>query len=200
MENCNLSGTKTAENLAKAISSEAQARNRYTFFAETAEEEHLPTLQKIFLTTADEERGHGEIFYKYLSEGLGKTILYPEFLVPVGLSKTENNLAFSAEIEHLEWSELYPEFGRMAEQEGFSEIAESFFKIATIEKRHDERFRYFEQRLKTGSLFSLPREVTWVCINCGLHLKGKSAPKICPACHHPQYYYMTNFDGIYPVN
>lgn len=196
----NLTGTQTAENLAKAFAGESQARTRYLFYSETAKKEGYPTLEDIFLMTADNERGHAEIFFEYLTKGLKKTILQPEVLVPVELGNTAQNLQAASEGENLEWTKLYPAFGKQAEKEGFPEIATSFYKIATIEQRHGERFGYFLEKLKKNMLYSSPREVTWVCTNCGLHIQGKSAPSICPACHHPQSYFMTIFDELYPLD
>lgn len=193
-----LTGTKTATNLAKAFAGECQARTRYLFYAETAGSENYPTIQQIFLETADNERGHAEIFNDYLTTGLEKSVLSPQVLVPVALGDTAQNLCSAAEGEHLEWTSLYPEFGHVAEQEGFCDIAESFYKIASIEKRHDARYSYLLERLNKGMLYQLNFETTWICSNCGLYIKDKSAPDICPACHHPQSFYMTIFDQTYP--
>lgn len=194
-----LTGTKTAENLAKAFAGESQARMKYMFYAEKAKEEGYPVLQKIFLEAADNERGHAETFYDYLTSGFQKITIKPSISVTASLGSTAQNLLAAAEGERGEWSEIYPSFGRDAEKEGFGIIAESFYKIASVEKRHDERFSHMLDRMTKNIMFSLPHETTWVCINCGLHIAGKSAPEICPACRHSQSYFMTVIDQIYPL-
>lgn len=196
----NLTGAKTSENLAKAFAGESQARTRYLFYSEVAKKEGYPTLEQLFLATADNERGHAEIFFEYLTKGLSKTILQPQVLVPVALGSTKQNLQAAAEGEYAEWTNLYPEFARVAQKEGFQDIAISFQDIATIEGRHNERFVYMLEKLNANMLYSSPIEVTWMCTNCGLHIQGKNAPKICPACHHPQSYFKTIFDDLYPLD
>ncbi len=193
-----LTNTQTAINLAKAFVGESQARNRYLFYSDIAKKEGFNTLERIFLETADNERGHAEMFFEYLAEGLGKVKLTPQVSVPVSKEDTSSNLLSAALGEREEWSQLYPEFGKVAEQEGFYKIAESFHQIASIEKRHDLRFTYLLQRFNDSMLFSLPNEATWKCINCGLHIVSKTAPDICPACHHVKTYFMTIFDELYP--
>lgn len=196
----NLAGSKTAQNLAKAFAGECQARTRYLFYSETANSEGYPTLQQIFLETADNERGHAEIFYDYLTSGLKKQTMQTQALVPIALGTTSQNLVAAAEGEHEEWTKLYPSFAREAEQEGFKEIAVSFTKIASVEKRHDARYTYLLERLKRNMLYSLPYESMWICTNCGLYVKGKKAPDICPACHHSQPFYMDINDETYPYD
>ncbi len=184
-----LSCTQTALNLAKAFAGESQARTRYLFYSEIAKAEGYPTLEEIFLITADNERGHAETFFDYLTEGLPATTLEPPVLVPIGKKTTAENLTYASQGEHEEWSLLYPAFGKTAEEEGFCLIAKSFFSIAEVEKRHDARYRNLLDRLLNDTLFSSKTEVVWECLNCGYRHTGLSAPEICPACRHPQSYY-----------
>ncbi len=184
-----LAGTQTALNLVKAFAGESQARNRYTFFAETALEAGYPTLRDVFLATAHEERGHAEMFYEYLAEGIGDSSLEPAILVPFFLGNTAGNLDHAHRTENHEWTSLYPSFGKTAQNEGFSEIATSFFKIASVEKRHDERFSNLLFRLNTGTLFTSCRPEMWQCSNCGYRHCDTCAPMSCPACHHEQAFF-----------
>ncbi len=189
MSKLHLIDSQTAINLAKAFAGESQARNRYTFFGEAAGEAGFTSIQDVFLKTADEERGHGEMFFEYLAEGLGDKTLTPEVLVPIFLGDTAGNLAHASKTEHLEWTDLYPSFARIAYEEGFDEVALSFSSIASIERRHDMRFRDLLNRLETDTLYTQCRNVTWQCANCGFRHKGLSAPDPCPACHHAQQFF-----------
>lgn len=181
--------SQTAINLAKAFIGESQARNRYTFYAEVAGEEGYPTLQDIFLQTARDEQGHGEIFFEYLTEGLCQPDIEVCAAVLLGLGNTPENLGYGIRGEHEEWTNLYPAFGRAAESEGFCTIARSFFSIAEVEKRHDERFRDQLRRYQDGTLFRNPSPVIWQCQNCGYRHTGSEATAICPACHHEQKFF-----------
>lgn len=198
-KNVYLIGSNTEQNLAKAFVGESQARNRYLFYAGVAKKEGYPTLERIFLETADNERGHAEMFFEYLTNELPKRTLQPQVAVPAFLGDTAQNLLAAAEGEREEWSKLYPAFGREAESEGFRQIAESFYRIASIEKTHDERYSHLLNRLKTGTMFRLPGETTWICTNCGLHIQGKGAPEKCPACLHAKSYFMAYNDEIFPL-
>ncbi len=199
MPKYNLSGTMTAINLAKAFAGESQARTRYLFYSEVAKKEGFETIKQAFLETADNERGHAEMFFEYLSGGLPAEYLNPDVLVATGMSKTPNNLAYAAKGELDEWSKLYPSFAKDAKREGFPEIYTSFSKIATVEFRHEKRFLNLLERLKNNMLYSLPYEVVWECSNCGYRVKGNSAPDICPACHHEQNYFKIAHKEIYPI-
>lgn len=191
-----LTGTKTAMNLAAAFVGECQARNRYQFYAETAADEDFKSIEHVFLETADNERGHAEMFYDYLTTGLKAQMLTPTVNVAVEKSTTLKNLFSAASGENEEAVNLYPGFAKIAEQEGFSLIAESFSKIATIEKRHYFRYMNLYKRFQTGQLYTATAPTDWLCLNCGLIHHGKSAPEICPACHHPQSYYILSCDAM----
>ncbi len=188
--------SQTIQNLAKAFAGESQARTRYLFYSEVAKENGYPTIEQIFLETADDERGHAETFFDYLTEGANNIILEPSVLVPVAMGNISENLCAAAQGEYAEWTDLYPTFGKIAKQEGFEEIARSFFSIAEVEKRHDMRYRDLLKRYNTATLFSSACEATWQCINCGYRHKGNSAPEICPACKHPQTFYTMVCDYI----
>lgn len=193
-----LTGTKTEMNLARAFAGETQARTKYLFYADTANEEGYPTLQQIFLETSDNERGHAEIIYDYLTEGLPKTAVNVDTSVAVQLGNTAQNLLAASEGEYYEWTKLYPMFASIAEEEGFHDIAVTFHEITTIEKRHDERFTHLLEQLNQNTLYSSPIETLWICTNCGLYLRQKNAPAICPSCHHPQSFFMNINDQLYP--
>ncbi len=184
-----LPGTQTAINLAKAFVGESQARNRYQFYAEVAKEAGLESLEEVFLLTASDERGHGEMFFEFLTHGLGDALLEPQVLVPVFMGTTPENMLAAAKAENHEWTDLYPAFGRVAEQEGFPVIATSFFSIASVEKRHDIRFRSLLTRYETDMLYRACEPVSWQCKNCGFVHYGIEAPGECPACHHRQQYF-----------
>ncbi len=184
-----LEETQTAVNLAKAFVGESQARNRYLFYSGVAKDEGYTSIQNVFLETSDNERGHGEMFYDYLTEGLPKITLTPRVLVPIEKKSTLENLKAAAEGENEEWTCLYPQFADIAEQEGFDAIATSFREIAAIEHHHDERFMDLYYRMKKGDLYEQCHCVTWQCANCGHRHVGKDAPCVCPACHHPQDYF-----------
>lgn len=197
-KNHSLAGTKTEMNLARAFAGETQARTRYLFYADAAKEEGYNTIQQIFLETSDNERGHAEITYDYLTNGLGKTSVNVDTSVAVQLGNTAQNLQAAAEGEHYEWTKLYPTFANIAEEEGFRDIALTFHEITTIEKRHGERFAHLFEKLNQNMLYSSPTETLWICTNCGLYLRQKNAPEICPSCHHPQSFFMNVNDQLYP--
>lgn len=181
-----LKGSQTEKNLLKAFAGESQARNRYTYFASEARKEGLEQISAIFLETAENEREHAKVFFKYL-EGGEVTI---EASYPAGkIGKTNENLLAAAEGEKLEWGTLYPEFEKVARQEGFTKVAESFKEIAEVEMEHEKRYRKLLENVKAGTVFKRDKVVKWKCRNCGYVHEGKEAPKVCPACSHPQSYY-----------
>ena len=184
-----LKDTMTAQNLAKAFAGECQARMRYLLYAETADAANLPVIKNIFLETADQERGHAEVFYDYLSGQLNGVILTQPVGVPVYKGNTAFNLEAAANGENSEWTKLYPDFGNIAKREGFDQIAQSFFAIASIEKRHNEQFGELLKRYSSGKLFKNDTPAVWECTNCGYRLKDYAAPAHCPACRHPQVFY-----------
>ncbi len=181
-----LKGTQTEKNLLKSFAGESQARNRYTFFASKAKKEGYEQIAGIFVETADNEKEHAEVFFKYL-EG-GDVEITAEY--PAGkIGNTAENLLSAAEGEKMEWGTLYPEFEKMALKEGFENIAESFKEIAEVEEQHEKRYRKLLENVKKGTVFKRDKEVEWKCRNCGYVHHGKEAPATCPACKHPQSYY-----------
>ncbi len=181
-----LKGTKTEQNLLKAFAGESQARNRYTYFASAAKKEGYEHISAIFVETAENEKEHAKIFFKYLEGGdLEITASYPAGIIKV----TEENLLHAAEGENLEWTTLYADFEKIADEEGFPEIAASFREISKVEKFHESRYRKLAKNIKDGAVFKKSSAVKWHCRNCGYVHEGPEAPKECPACKHPQSYH-----------
>ena len=184
-----LQGTKTAENLMKAFAGESQARTRYTFYASAAKKENFVQISNIFMETAENEKEHAKLLYKFLLPELqGKTVQI-NASYPVALGDTKSNLLAAAEGEKEEWGDLYPTFADTAEAEGFPEIAQAFRKLAEVEKHHEERYRKLYANIINGEVFKKSAVVEWKCGNCGYIHKGESAPDVCPACVHPQAYF-----------
>lgn len=187
-----LKGTKTAENLLKAFAGESQARNRYTFFASVAGKEGFNQIQALFTDTADNEKEHAKLFYKHLAAGLADSLpatveIHAEY--PVAYGTTLDNLRAAAKGENEEWSDLYPSFAKVAESEGFPEVAATFRLVAKVEEGHEARYNALAKNVADGLVFHRPETVEWRCRNCGFISKGTDAPKECPACHHPQAYF-----------
>lgn len=184
--NKSIKGTKTEQNLLKAFAGESQARTRYTYFASTAKKEGYEQISNIFTETAENEKEHAKVFFKYLEGGdVEITAAYPAGII----GDTLSNLEAAAAGEQMEWSALYPDFGKVALEEGFPEIAQSFEQIAKVESFHEQRYRKLAENVKNGTVFQKKAPVKWHCINCGYIHEGTSAPVICPACKHPQAYY-----------
>jgi len=185
----NLKGTKTAENLLKAF---AGARNRYTYYASVADKEDYKQIKNIFIETADNEKEHAKRFYKFLLAGFqGELPVMVEInaAFPVAQGTTLDNLIAAAGGENEEWAELYPAFAKVAEEEGFHEIALAFKMIASAEKRHETRYNKLADNIKNGTVFKKEEDKLWKCGNCGYVHLGTSAPEECPACIHPQSYF-----------
>lgn len=181
-----IKGTKTEQNLLKSFAGESQARTRYTFFASVAKKEGFEQIAAIFTETADQEKEHAERFFKFLEGGMVEiTASYPAGVI----GSTAENLKAAAEGENEEWYELYPEFARVAQEEGFTAIAVAFKKIAEVEAMHEDRYRRLLAKVVDGKVFESDEEIEWQCRNCGYVHKGKTAPKTCPACLHPQSYF-----------
>jgi rubrerythrin len=181
-----LDGSKTEKNLLAAFAGESQARNRYTYFASVARKEGFEQISGIFQETADNEKEHAKVFFKYL-EG-GNVII--EAMYPAGkIGTTAENLLAAAEGEKLEWGTLYPDFENVAREEGFDEIANSFREIAEVEEQHEKRYRKILENVENKTVFKRDKVVKWKCRNCGYVHEGNEAPKVCPACKHPQSYY-----------
>ena len=181
-----INGTRTEQNLLKAFAGESQARMRYTFFAKVAKEEGYEQIAAIFLETAEQEATHAKRYFKFLEGGMVEiTAAYPAGVI----GTTAENLRAAAEGEHEEWSLVYPEFARVAEEEGFKRIATLFKMVAKAEITHDQRYRKLLQNLNDGTVFSSDVPVKWYCRKCGYIYEGKKPPKNCPTCDHPQAYF-----------
>lgn len=181
-----LHGSKTEQNLLKAFAGESQARNRYDYFASQARKEGLQQIAAIFDETAMNEREHAKRFFGFLEGHMVEiTATYPAGKV----GTTLENLKAAAEGEKEEWTLLYPEFARIAEEEGFKEVAAAFKLIARAEKAHQERYEKLFENLDAGRVFERDGVVVWKCRNCGYLHEGKKAPTMCPACLHPQSFF-----------
>lgn len=188
----NLKGTKTAENLMKSFAGESQARNRYTYYASVADKEGYKQMRNIFIETADNEKEHAKRFFKFLLAGFeGELPATIEINAgyPVAQGTTLDNLKAAANGENEEWSELYPEFAKVADEEGFPEIARAYRAIASAEKRHEIRFNKLIENIENDAVFKKSEKVLWKCGNCGYIHEGTEAPKECPACVHPQSHF-----------
>ena len=168
-----LKGTKTFENLMTAFSGESEARNKYTFFASQANKDGFKQIQAIFEETAQNEKEHAELWFKYFH----------------GIGTTAENLQTAADGEHYEWTEMYKGFAEVAREEGFDEIALQFENVAKVEADHEKRYLKFLINIEANKVFERDEEVTWHCRNCGFTYKGKKAVDECPACKHPQAYF-----------
>jgi len=179
-------GTQTEKNLLKAFAGESQARNRYTYFASAARKEGYEQIANIFMETAENEKEHAKVFFKYLEGGDTEiTAAYPAGMI----KDTKANLEAAAAGENMEWTILYADFARTAWDEGFTDIADSFEQIAKVEKFHESRYRKLMSNVATGEVFKKKSTIKWHCTNCGYVHEGPEAPKECPACKHAQAYY-----------
>lgn len=170
-----LKGTKTEKNLLEAFAGESQARNKYTYFASKARKDGYEQIAAIFEATANNEKEHAKIWFKYLEGG--------------AIKDTISNLKAAAEGENYEWTDMYDRMAREAEEEGFDEIAATMRGVAAIEKAHEERYRKLLQNIESGVVFSRDGDTIWQCRNCGHIVIGKEAPEVCPVCKHPQSYF-----------
>ncbi|SDC62088.1 MULTISPECIES: rubrerythrin [unclassified Candidatus Frackibacter] len=181
-----LKGTETEKNLLKAFAGESQARNRYDYFASKAKKEGYVQIADIFKETARNEKEHAKRLFKFLEGGeVEVTASFPAGVI----GTTAENLEASAGGENHEYTEMYPEFAEVAEDEGFEEVAEVFRSIAQAEEAHEERFLTLLNNIKEGKVFEREEEVTWKCGNCGYVYEGKEAVDKCPACAHPKKYF-----------
>jgi rubrerythrin len=187
-----LKGTKTAENLLKAFAGESQARNRYSFYASIANKEGYKQIRNIFNETADNEKEHAKRFYKLLLKGFDgelPAVIDINATYPVAQGTTLDNLLAAASGENEEWEDIYPEFARIANEEGFKEVADAFTLIAAVEKDHEARYSKLAENIKNGKVFKKEEKVYWKCGNCGYVHEGVEAPGQCPACIHPQSHF-----------
>ena len=170
-----LKDSKTYQNLMTAFAGESQARNKYTYFASAAKKEGYEQIAAIFEETANNEKEHAKMWFKLLNGGT----------VP----STKENLKAAAEGENYEWTDMYDSFAKEAEEEGFKEIANKFRLVAAVEKEHEERYLKLLNNIASERVFDKEDTTVWVCRNCGYVHVGKTAPKVCPACNHPQAYF-----------
>lgn len=181
-----IKGTRTEQNLLKSFAGESQARSRYTYYAEQAADEGLHRIAEIFLETAENELEHARLFFGFLAGGMVEiTAAYPAG----PLDTTEKNLAAAAAGEHEEWHDLYPEFARIAEEEGFRDVARAFKMVAKVEKEHEARYRALQEVVAAGQVFVKDAPVRWKCRVCGHIHESTKAPAACPVCQAPQEEY-----------
>jgi rubrerythrin len=181
-----IKGTRTEQNLLKSFAGESQARNRYTYFASVAKKNGYEQIAAIFEETANQEKEHAKRMFKFLEGGMVEiTATYPAGVI----GTTAENLKEAAGGEHEEWTDLYPFFAQVADEEGFPQIAAMYRMISVAEKGHEERYLALLHNVETNEVFDKIDEVTWQCRNCGYIHIGKTPPEICPACLHPQAYF-----------
>jgi rubrerythrin len=183
-----LKGTQTEKNLMTAFAGEAQARNRYTYFASKAKKEGYVQIADIFEETANQEKEHAKRLFKFMEGGTSGINANAAF--PFGtIDTTSANLQEGADGEHYEWTEMYPTFAKVAREEGFNEIADAFEAIAVAEKQHEKRYLALKNNVDKNLVFTRIERVTWRCRNCGYLHDGTTAPDKCPACAHPQAHF-----------
>ena len=170
-----LKGSKTEANLQAAFAGESQAHTKYQYYASKAKADGYVQISNIFLETSRNEKEHAKIWFKLLHGG--------------AVPDTMTNLADAADGENYEWTDMYDEFAKVADEEGFTEIAEKFRQVGAIEKEHEERYRKLIGNIEGGLVFSRDGDRTWICGNCGHIVIGKEAPEICPVCDHPRSYF-----------
>ncbi len=181
-----IKGSESEKNLLRAFAGESQARSRYMFFASVARKEGFEQIAGIFNETADNEKEHAEVFFKHLEGG----DLEIDASYPAGrIGTTKENLLAAADGEKMEWDSIYPEFAKVAEEEGFLEVAESFREIAKVESYHERRYRKLLENVLESRVFEKSESVKWKCRNCGYVSEGEEAPGICPACSHEKSYF-----------
>ena len=166
-------GTKTELNLQAAFAGESQARNKYTYFASKAKKEGFEQIAALFLKTADNEKEHAKMWFNELN----------------GIGNTAENLSAAADGENYEWTDMYEEFAKTAEEEGFAELAAKFRAVGAIEKHHEERYRALLKNVETSQVFEKSTVKVWECRNCGHIVVGTKSPDVCPVCNHPQSYF-----------
>ncbi len=173
-------GTQTEKNLLAAFAGESQARNKYTYFASKAKKEGFEQIASLFTATADNEKEHAKMWFKEL-EGIGDTVA---------------NLKSAAEGENYEWTDMYEDFAKTAEEEGFAALAKKFRLVAAIEKRHEERYRKLLHNIEAQEVFARSEVKIWECRNCGHIVVGEKAPEVCPVCAHPKAYFEIMAENI----
>lgn len=182
-----IKGTQTERNLVIAYLAESSAYTRYSYYAKQADKENYFPIGEVFRETADNELHHSKVFFKFLEGGSIKVQVTADAGV---IGSTAENLAIAAEEERNEGVDLYTAMAKTAEEEGFAEIAERFRSIATVEARHEARFRHYLKQVQDGTVWKRDKPVTWQCLVCGYQFEGTEPPKDCPACDHPYQHYM----------
>ena len=177
-----LKGTKTEKNLMEAFAGESQARNKYSYFASKAKKDGYQQIAALFEETANNEKEHAKLWFKYLEGG--------------AIKDTMSNLKAAAEGENYEWTDMYDGFAKTADEEGFTLLAEKFRMVAAIEKRHEERYRALLHNIQAQEVFAKSEVKVWECRNCGHIVVGKEAPAVCPVCAHPQAYFEVHMDNF----
>jgi len=181
-----IKGTKTEQNLLKAFAGESQARNRYTYAAKVAKKEGFEQISALFLETAENEKQHAKRFFRFLEGGMLEiTAAYPAGVI----GTTVENLKAAAAGEHEEYTDLYPEFARIAKDEGFPQIAAQFSTVAQVEKHHEERYLALLKTVEEGTTFKKTESKKWICRVCGYIHEGNEAPATCACCEHPQAHF-----------
>ncbi len=181
-----LKGSKTAANLMAAFAGESQARNRYTYFAAKARAEGFIQIADIFEETAGHEKEHAKRLFKFMTGGEQQVAAAYPFGV---IGTTADNLQEGINGEHYENTVMYPEFSKTAKEEGFKDIAEAFHYIGRAEVYHEHRYAALKKNILEGTVFHKAKSITWRCRNCGYNHEGTDAPKVCPACAHPQAHF-----------
>lgn len=190
MDRKTLKGTKTRENLMKAFAGESMARNRYTIFSAIAKKEGYTIISEIFSETANNEKEHAEVYYKFLD---GEDVEINKASYPSCYGDTKKNLECAAKYEYEEHKDLYPLFGSIAAEEGFEEISKTFYNIAKIEKMHAERYSDLLNKLNNKTLYKREEKVIWQCSHCGFIVEDNSPPEKCPVCSKTKDYYTLNY-------
>lgn len=192
MDKKSIKGTRTEHNLLAAFAGESQARSRYTLFAQKAHQEGYEQIAAVFMETADQELTHASTFFSLLEGGIVKIAAsYPAGVV----GDTRTNLAEAAAGEHEEWSAMYEDFGKIAQEEGFPGIANTFRLVARAEQHHEQCYRRLLERLESGTEFSSEEPIDWACRKCGFVVNGKDAPKRCPVCGAEQGFFERKADN-----
>ena len=181
--------SKTKQNLMNSFAGESQARNRYTFFSSVAKKAGYQQIAAIFEDTANNEKEHAKIYYKHLAKHLGEGVVDVNATYPVILNDTLAHLKSSIAGENEEWTKLYPEAARIADEEGFPEIAESFRQVAEAEKEHEKRYQALKDNVENSKVFKKDTTVKWRCRNCGRVVEAAEAPDKCSTCDHPKEYF-----------
>jgi len=181
-----LKGSRTEKNLITAFAGESQARNRYTYFASQAKKDGFVQISDIFEETANQEREHAKRLFKFMTGGEAEVAAAFPFGV---IGDTAGNLKDAAAGEHYEWTSMYPQFAKIAREEGFEEIAGVMESIAVAEKQHEKRYLDLARNIKEGKVFKKDKKIVWRCRNCGYLHEGTEAPELCPACAHPQAHF-----------